>query len=94
MKCWILAGASVVLLGSPARAQAPTVTGIFPPGGQAGSAPAVTATGANLDGGMSITYDVTYPVTRRLSVGANVSYASRSRRPGWFGGGLATSVEF
>lgn len=50
--------------------------------------------GATLDGGVVLTYDITYPVTRRINVGVQLGYASRPRSPGSLEGGLTTAWEF
>lgn len=49
---------------------------------------------SNIGRGSSVSFDVTFPVSHRIGVTAQVSYASRSERPGSLGGGLGTSFEF
>jgi hypothetical protein len=50
--------------------------------------------GARLDGGMMLTYDVAIPIGRRVTLGAQVSYAARAQKVGSFGGGLSSAFEF
>ncbi len=49
--------------------------------------------GATLTGGSFIQYDASYPITDRIWVGGKLSYGSRDG-PGFFGGGVTTSVDF
>ncbi len=50
--------------------------------------------GAALHNGAIIDYEISYPVTERLQIGAQVSYAIRDRRTGGPGVGLSASLEF
>ena len=44
--------------------------------------------------GSAVAFDATYPITPRISVSANVSYAARDHFQGGFGAGLGTAFEF
>lgn len=48
---------------------------------------------ARLPDGSFIVYDISYPVTPRLEIRGSLSFGSRDG-PGYFGGGLGTSVSF
>jgi hypothetical protein len=50
--------------------------------------------GALLPGGVMLTFDAALPVGKRVTIGAQVTYAARSQTQGAFGGGLSTAFEF
>jgi hypothetical protein len=49
---------------------------------------------AQVDTGSTVRYLVELPIGDHLRVGAHGSFGARGNRPGWFGGGLQTQVDF
>lgn len=49
---------------------------------------------ARIDAGSTVRYQVALPLTDTMSVAAHAAFGARGNRPGWFGGGLATSFDF
>ena len=47
-----------------------------------------------LEGGQTLSYTIDYPLSLGVRLGANVSFSSRDRRPGGFGGGLSAALDF
>jgi hypothetical protein len=49
---------------------------------------------ARIDTGSTVRYMIELPIGDRLRIGAHTSFAARGNRPGWFGGGLSTQLDF
>ena len=49
---------------------------------------------ARIDTGAMVRYLIELPIGDHLRIGAHTSFGARGNRPGWFGGGLSTQVDF
>ena len=49
---------------------------------------------ARIDTGSTVRYLIELPVGDHFRIGAHTSFGARGNRPGWFGGGLQTQVNF
>ena len=49
---------------------------------------------AEFDTGAAVLYEIRYPLSPAVTIGGKLSYSSRGNRPGGFGGGLGTELNF
>lgn len=49
---------------------------------------------ALIDSGSYVRYEISYPIRERFRVAGHGTFAARGNRPGWFGGGMSTHLDF